>query len=462
MPSIRVGFSSDLNIRGGKVGFGTTNLTADLEVAGQITAEDAAGSGGVSTFREYQGFSQSEARISNNVTIDNSDGGPYSSLTGEIKITGETTVSSGSTVEVGKTKTLTVTDRFAVPLGETNNRDNTPEAGTTRFNQDFGTLEFFDGVNWKTVNSYARYHGGAAGRGVIMGGRNTPGAEIANISYIQITTRGNAVAFGELNVGARETGGCLGSETRSIMGGGQNAEEQNEIEYVTTASQGNAIDFGDLTNRVRSMGAVSSSTRGLFASGCVHPNTDTAHIDMIEIATVGSTVDFGGDHVAARNVVAIGSPIKACFGNGNSSTTMRTVNFASHGNTVFFGDATQDTSGAGTIGNSTRGLFCGGYTVPGNQGCPAIGSITFASLGNTTDFGEMFTGVTANNGGMSTQTKGVIGPGQETCTGSNTHFPWLDEITISTYGSAVDFGDAGPHSNFNPKVSDSHGGLGGF
>ena len=74
----------------------------------------------------------------------------------------------------------------------------------------------------------------------------------------------------------------------------------------------------------------------------------------------------------------------------------------------------------------------------------------------------MLTGVTANNGGMSTPTKGVIGPGQETFTGSNTHFPWLDEITISTYGSAVDFGDAGPHSNFTPKVSDSHGGLGGF
>ena len=96
MPSIRVGFSTDLNIRGGNTGIGITNPTANLEVAGQITAEDAAGSGGVSTFREYQGFSQSEARISNNVTIDNSDGGPYSSLTGEIKITGETTVSSGS------------------------------------------------------------------------------------------------------------------------------------------------------------------------------------------------------------------------------------------------------------------------------------------------------------------------------------------------------------------------------
>jgi len=344
-----------------------------------------------------------------------------------------------------------------VPTGGTEDRPIKVKPGQLYYNVDFKTIEFWDGNNWRQVDNTTR-----SGRGVIMGGRNTPGAEIANISYIQITTRGNAINFGDLNAGARENGGCLGSETRAIKGGGQNAEEQNEIEYVTTASQGNAIDFGDLTNRVRSMGAVSSSTRGLFASGCVHPNTDTAHIDYIQISTTGSTLDFNGDHVANRNVVAIGSPIKACFGNGNSATGMRTVNFASQGNTVFFGDATQDTSGSGTIGNSTRGLFCGGYTVPGGQGCPAIGSITFASLGNTTDFGEMFTGVTANNGGMSTPIKGVIGPGQETFSGSNTHFPWLDEITISTYGSAVDFGDAGPHSNFNPKVSDSHGGLGGF
>ena len=173
MPSIRVGFSTDLNITGGLTGIGTTNPAARLDVAGQITVKDIAGSGGVTTFREYQGFSQVESKITNNVTIDNGSGGPFGSLTGEIKITGETTVSSGSTVEVGKTKTLTVTDRFAVPLGETNNRDNAPEAGTTRFNQDFGTLEFFDGANWKTVNSYNK--GGAAGRAVFSSGGNTNG-----------------------------------------------------------------------------------------------------------------------------------------------------------------------------------------------------------------------------------------------------------------------------------------------
>ena len=151
MPSIRVGFSSDLNITGGNTGIGTATPTARLEVSNGIVAERAAGGGGISTFKEYQGFSQTLASLPHEIATEE---GVFSSLTGEIKITGETTVSSASTVEVGKIKTLTVTDRFAVPSGETNNRDAAPEAGTTRFNQDFGTLEFFDGVNWKTVNSY--------------------------------------------------------------------------------------------------------------------------------------------------------------------------------------------------------------------------------------------------------------------------------------------------------------------
>ena len=166
MPSIRVGFSSDLNITGGNTGIGTATPTARLEVSNGIVAERAA-SGGISTFKEYQGFNQTLATLPHEIATEE---GVFSSLTGEIKITGETTVSSASTVEVGKTKTLTVTDRFAVPSGETNNRDAAPEAGTTRFNQDFGTLEFFDGVNWKTVNSYSR--GGASGRAVVFGGMN--------------------------------------------------------------------------------------------------------------------------------------------------------------------------------------------------------------------------------------------------------------------------------------------------
>ena len=69
MPSIRVGFGTDLNITGGLTGIGTANPAARLDVAGQIIVKDIAGSGGVTTFREYQGFSQVESKITNNVTI---------------------------------------------------------------------------------------------------------------------------------------------------------------------------------------------------------------------------------------------------------------------------------------------------------------------------------------------------------------------------------------------------------
>ena len=103
MPSIRVGFSSDLNITGGNTGIGTAIPTARLEVSNGIVAERAAGGGGISTFKEYQGFSQTLATLPHEIATEE---GVFSSLTGEIKITGETTVSSGSTVEVGKTKTL--------------------------------------------------------------------------------------------------------------------------------------------------------------------------------------------------------------------------------------------------------------------------------------------------------------------------------------------------------------------
>ena len=85
MPSIRVGFSSDLNITGGNTGIGTATPTARLEVSGGIVAERTTGGGGISTFKEYQGFSQTLATLPHEIATEE---GVFSSLTGEIKITG--------------------------------------------------------------------------------------------------------------------------------------------------------------------------------------------------------------------------------------------------------------------------------------------------------------------------------------------------------------------------------------
>ena len=462
MPSIRIGLSTQFNIENEQVGIGTTNPTATLEVLGDIKAPDVTGSGGISTFREYQGFQQTQQGIANNIVIDNGTSGPFSSLSGEIKITGETTVSSGSTVEVGKTKTLTVTDRFAVPLGETNNRDAAPEAGTTRFNQDFGTLEFFDGVNWKTVNSYARYHGGAAGRMLNGGGVNPSNTD--TIQSININTFGNSVDFGILTA-ARSNVTALSSATRGVWAGGTYVDT---IDYVTITSSGNAIDFGNLSTAARGyLSGASSSTRGLFGGGYHGSPLSAATvniIDYIEIGTLGNALDFGDMFTGRYSPGAVSNGVRAVWGGGmgnapTSNTGTRSVidfvTISSKGDSIKFGDLTaQRRMIAGSAcSNNIRGIFAGGQQ-------PVLLSImdyiTIATEGNAVYFGDLTEARTRSVSG-STSTRGVWAGGLNP-NASNV----IDYVNISSTGNAQDFGDLYMGTGAAGGCSDSHGGLGGF
>ena len=454
MPSIRIGYSTEFVLRNELVGIGSTATSSRLDVAGQIRSENTAGSGGVSTFREYQGFSQTQAEISNNILIDNGYCGPFSSLTGEIKITGETTVSSGSTVEVGKTKTLTVTDRFAVPLGDTNSRDNTPEVGTTRFNQDFGTLEFFDGVNWKTVNKTS-----ISGRGVLTGG--SPASD-QRMEYFNLNTLGNSEYFGALQHGGRYIHGCCGSEIRGIVGGGYDGSEgdnsQSDIEYFTIASAGNAIDFGDLdAQHFRNSGACSSSTRGLFFGGG-HPSYYNT-IEYIEIGTLGNALDFGDQTTSGAVKTALSSSTRGFSFGGfpGYSPAIDMVTIAAKGNAIEFGELDKNYHSAAGCANSVRGLFAGGYaTANFNRG---IKYITMASNGNAIRFGDLSVGRN-HPGGMATQTRAVFGGGLIATPNTNTNL--IDYVNITSTGNAQDFGDLILPTQRQSGTTDCHGGLGGF
>ena len=459
MPSIRIGYSSEFVLRNELVGIGSTATSSRLDVAGQIRSENTAGSGGVSTFREYQGFSQTEAELSNEVLIDNGSSGTYSSLTGEIKITEETTVSSGSTVEVGKTKTLTVTDRFAVPLGETNNRDNAPEAGTTRFNQDFGTLEFFDGVNWKTVNSYARPS--ASGRGVFAGGYDftNPGQNyISTIEFIQIPTLGNISNFGDLLAGKRLSSGCS-SSTRGLNSGGLTPSTIDVIEYVTIAAGGNSIDFGNLTVARYAVSAVSSSTRGISGGG-YHPSYKN-ELDYVEIATVGNALDFGNLSAGIYGPAGVSNGTRGLFGGGERSapagqvTHMDVITIASKGDAVKFGDLTYKSYGLAAASNSTTGIYGGGSPAVSNTN-----KITIASDGNVTDFGNLTVGRRSLSATAS-QTR-VVFAGGITGPSASDKVNTIDYVNIASAGNAQDFGDLSRLIEQQSAFSDSHGGLGGF
>ena len=460
MPSIRVGFSSDLNITGGNTGIGTAIPTARLEVSNGIVAERAAGGGGISTFKEYQGFNQTLATLPHEIATEE---GVFSSLTGEIKITGETTVSSGSTVEVGKTKTLTVTDRFAAPLGETNNRDLAPEAGTTRFNQDFGTLEFFDGANWKTVNSYSR--GGAAGRGFSAGGNNP--AVVNTISYVTISTLGNAQDFGDLYDATTELSGTAASSTRGVIGGGRTPSHTDVISYITMASEGNSIDFGNL-DRGRLADGLSNSTRGIFFNGFNPAAAPTGYggntnvIEYIEIATTGNAKDFG-DSSQVKRAVGSGcaSPTRGVFGGGftgNLAAITATIDFVTIptlGDATDFGDLTGQRTNLSGCSNSIRGVFIGGMT--GTSPYTYLNTIeyvTIATTGNSANFGDLST-TNRDNYACASPTRGVAAGRYD----GSTRYNVIEYIIINTEGNSVDFGDLTGNRAAGGACSNAHGGL---
>ena len=88
--------------------------------------------------------------------------------------------------------------------------------------------------------------------------------------------------------------------TRGVFGGGGSPVSESEIiDYVNISSTGNPIDFGDLNNTVGFLASASSRTRGIFAGGYNTPvfiNT----IEFVTIASTGNGQEFG-DLTQARS-----------------------------------------------------------------------------------------------------------------------------------------------------------------
>ena len=155
MAKVRIGFSTHFEVENELVGIGTDNPTNTKQVLGNIKSSDAKVIG-VSTLTTFDGFTDTKLSLQGSV------GAKQHTTSGEIIIEGNVTVSSGTTFTSGP-ENLTVTDSFTLP----GISDYRPTAGTTRFNENLGALEFYTGVEWRAVNCR-----------VDMGGKSAVGLEL--------------------------------------------------------------------------------------------------------------------------------------------------------------------------------------------------------------------------------------------------------------------------------------------
>ena len=489
MATFRVGIGS-FNLKDGAIGIGTeTSGHGELKVEGTIKSDQLEVIG-VSTFIRYSGFSANEISIGSSASQFVAQNTRNLTLPKEYQSTGDIIVEDGSSLTVGLGSTtclgsleyICVKHHFSVPTGDTSNRNKTAGyvEGTIRYNTDLGTMEFFNGNEWRqfTYISDIQNSAGSAGRGVFGGGYHpgfAPTFGTKNIEHLNISTKGNSKSFGDL-VDAQGLNDAASSSTRMVVSGGYNSGFGGgavvDIQYLTIASEGNAIDFGDQTQVTYGTGACSSSTRALIMGGNRSPNSSPFDdgndgnnvICTIEISTIGNAIDFGDLNQRRAYPASCGDSVRAVIMGGYNNDVgagglpgSDTVIFASHGNGVDFGNLVE--AGALKAGsNSVRGVFAG--TNGGSQTFTnVIQYVSLQSLGNATDFGDRT--YESIGAAMSSQTRLVMAGGRGSGTpnsGSNV----IDFVEIATTGNAQDFGDAGYLTADCGGSSDCHGGLGGY
>ena len=192
---------------------------------------------------------------------------------------------------------------------------------------------------------------------------------------------------------------------------------------------------------------------GLGSSGSSANGT----INKVQISTTGNAVGFGDVLTAstANGGTMSGSQTRALFGGGDQPSVSNVIcykEYSSDGNFADFGDLSTGRQLLTSAGNATRGIFAGGRTgigptVPSN----VIDAVSYASLGNATDFGDL-TVARIGLSSMQSPTRGVFAGG-----GSPANV--IDFITFSSAGNATDFGDLTITVARHGGGSNGHGGL---
>ena len=368
------------------------------------------------------------------------------------------------TIVLGCQSTTSATDFAVTPSTVTANGDAAASAFHPGLKKDItDTGVVFDGVTTFDSQAYMVPPSGKTternrGRAIFPGGATSP---YKDIQVVDISSGGIGQDFGD-TISAAHVNGSASSSTRMLVTIGGSPSVVNTIEFITIANIASSTDFGDLTEPRRRTQSLSNSTRAVHVGGTSASPASLYRneIDFNTIATAGNSTDFGDTlaaHVATGGSVASSTRGVYSVGylSGSYVNNIEFITIATTGNGQDFGDLTGSAIGyhvRGSICDSTRGLFAGGYN-PSNQVQNKIDFVTIATTGNATDFGDLFL-ARRSAGGTSNSIHSIFAGGYLPGT-NNT----IDRVLIQTTGNAKDFGDLFAKNFEMSGSSDSHGGL---
>ena len=297
-----------------------------------------------------------------------------------------------------------------------------------------------------------------SGRGVITSG-STPSSMIADMEYVNIASTGDAQDFGDLQV-ATHFPSSSASSTRGLNVGGFSptggVNYNNLIEYITISSQGGSFDFGDLRTMHYAGTGFSNETSGLHAGGQRASSTYNTFAEYITIATKGRTSFFGGLTASSNQnqLASFSSPTRGVCSNGVGSALIEFCTIATLGDFTKFGEMSViKHMSDGGFSSNTRGIFAGGYSPTLTALQNSMESVEIATLGNGVDFGDL-NNTTQQLSSTSNKIRGIISGGETPST-----INVIDFVMISTRGNAFDFGDLTTARRAHTSFSDAHGGI---
>ena len=336
-------------------------------------------------------------------------------------------------------------------------------AGAMRFNSDSQKLEYWNGSAWFQVHTGSPDLASAGdptpgARGIWGGGSQaSPAPSVNTVEYVNISSTGDVVNFGDLTV-IRNWLASMASSTRGVWAAGSSPGSTNTIDFVSIPTTGDATDFGDAGGNYIQVGGLSNQTRGIFNGG--YNNV----LEYITIASTGDAVDYG-DLINSDNRYPnqFASPTRGVIKGGGFNPINSTVEFvtiASLGNSQVFGDlqgGTRTELGSG-LSNSIRGLIAGGQlgTASPLTVTSAIDYLTIATTGNSQTFGDLSAAKFQMFGnGCASPTRGLFAGGGNPGPKINT----IEYVNIMTLGDTVDFGDLSQPRSSGAGLSNAHGGL---